>query len=137
MEVMQNAHHLLKGKYLAFARPSLNRKAKLMFLFGLFDPEIRKSFKKYLLTVMKNPLALTKRLYVQSIVVEQPFDILPNGEQDHCDGCPNKTLWKDRLVSACILEEYLKYGAPAVAVLKKEINESKQDAAGNLRKMGS
>jgi len=55
---------------------------------------------------------------VQSIVIEQPFDLLANGEQDHCDGCPNKTLWKDRLVSACVLEEYLKYGAPAAAVPK-------------------
>jgi hypothetical protein len=123
MEFLQNAHHLLKGRYLAFARPSLNRRARLMFLFALFDPETRKTFKNYLLSVIKNPLTLTKRLYVQSIVIEQPFDILPNGEQDHCDGCPNKTLWKNRLVSACVLEEYLKYGAPAVAFPKEKQNQ--------------
>lgn len=118
MELLQNLHHLFTGRYLAFSKPSLNRKARLMFFFSLFDRAMRKTLKGYLLHTLKNPLHLFRRLYVQSIVIEQPFDILANGEQDHCDGCPNKTLWKDRLVSACILEEYLKYGAPAAAVPK-------------------
>jgi hypothetical protein len=118
MELLQTAHHLLRGRYLAFARPSLNRKAKLMLFFGVFDPEVRRALGRYLAAVVRNPVLAARRLYVQSIVVEQPFDLLANGEQDHCDGCPNKTLWKDRLVPACILEEYLRYGAPAVAVPK-------------------
>jgi hypothetical protein len=119
MELLQVVHHWLRGCFLAFSRPSLNRKARLMLVLSPFDREIRNTLKNYLLAALKNPLILSRRLYVQSIVVEQPFDILPNGEQDHCDGCPNKTFWKDRLVSACVLDGYLKYGGPAWLVPKK------------------
>jgi hypothetical protein len=72
----------------------------------------------YASMIIKNPFRIFHRLYLQSIVVEQPVDILPTGEIDLCDGCPNKTLWKDRLVSACVLEEYLQHGGPVYAVSK-------------------
>ena len=49
----------------------------------------------------------------------QPHDYLPNGEQDECDGCPNKTYWKGRLVSECRKEDYLMYGRPLTTVRKK------------------
>jgi hypothetical protein len=120
MELLQNVHHLFKKRYLAFGKPSLNRKARLLFFLALFDRELRRTFGKYFLSVLKNPSHLFKRLYVQSIVVEQPTDLLPTGELDLCDGCPNKTLWKDRLISACILEGYIKYGAPVVALPKTQ-----------------
>ena len=120
IELVQNGYHLFRGRYLAFPKPSLNRKARLMFLMGLFDTEVRKAFRNYIKSAFKNPIHLLKKVYVQSIIVEQPFDILPNGEQDMCDGCPNKTLWKEQLVPACILEEYLNYGIPAVAVPKSK-----------------
>jgi len=111
MELLQVAHHLFTGRYLAFGKPGLNRRARLIFLLGFFDREVRRAFRNYLLAVLKDPLLLFSRLYVQSIVVEQPCDLLPTGELDICDGCPNKTFWRGRLVSACLLEEYLKYGA--------------------------
>jgi hypothetical protein len=116
MEFLQNTHHLFKKRYLAFTKPSLNRKAKLMFFLSWFDRELRRAFGNYFKSVLKNPLLLFKRLYVQGIVVEQPTDLLSTGELDLCDGCPNKTLWKDQLISACVLEEYLKYGGPVIAL---------------------
>ena len=60
-------------------------------------------------------------LYLQAITVVQPVDILPTGENDNCDGCPNKTLWKGRLVSACRLEEYLIYGSPILTFPTKAV----------------
>ena len=116
MELLQNGHHWLTGRYFAFGRPSLNRRGRLLLLLGVVDPQVRKALGHYLRAAFKDPGLLFRRLHVQTINVEQPFDILPNGEQDHCDGCPNKTLWRNRLVSACVLEEYRRYGTSVVAV---------------------
>ena len=123
MELLQNGHHWFTGRYFAFGRPSLNRKVRLMFVLGLFDPEIRRACGRYLRAALKDPRLLARRLSIQTINVEQPFDILQNGEQDHCDGCPNLTLWRDRLVPACVLEEYMRYGMAVVAVPKKPLEE--------------
>jgi len=118
MELLQFAHHWFRGSYLAFPRPSLNRQGIFLFLCAVFDPEIRRALRNYLRAALRDPRVLFRRVHVQAINIEQAFDILPNGEQDHCDGCPNKTLWQDQLVSACILDEYLKYGMQAVIVPK-------------------
>jgi len=48
----------------------------------------------------------------------QPHDILENGEQDECDGCPNKTYWNGRLISECRKEDYLLYGRPITSIRK-------------------
>ncbi len=112
MEILQTIHHVFKGCYLAYSKPTLNRKAKLTLFFGLFDKVVRKAAWNYSLAVLGNPLKLFHKLYVQSISVVQPVDILATGERDSCDGCPNKTFWEDRLVSACQVEEYLYYGRP-------------------------
>jgi hypothetical protein len=118
MEIFQTSHHLFTGRYFAFGRPRLNTHGRLLFLLGLVDPEIRRAFGRYFAAVLGNPLVLARRVHVQTINVEQPFDLLPDGEQDHCDGCPNKTPWHDRLVSACVLEEYIRYGTSVAAVPK-------------------
>lgn len=116
MEILQNGHHCLTGRYFAFGKPGLNRRGKLLLVLGIADPQLRRAFGRYVRAVAGDPRLLFRRLHIQTINVEQPFDILPNGEQDHCDGCPNKTLWEDRLVSACVLEEYRRYGTSVVAV---------------------
>jgi hypothetical protein len=123
MELLQFIHHWFRGSYLAFPRPGLNRKAVFLFFFSVFDREVRRALRAYLRAIFRDPRVLARRLYTQAINIEQAFDILPNGEQDHCDGCPNKTLWKDRLVSACVLDEYMKYGSQAVIVPKKPQKE--------------
>lgn len=120
MEIMQNFYHAWKGCYLAYAKPRLSRKGKLMFLFSLFDREIRKTGWNYFRQVLKNPFRLFEKLYVQTINILQPIDILPNGEQDNCDGCPNGTVWNKRLVRACHLDNYKNYGGPVHMVPKNQ-----------------
>jgi len=119
MEVLQNTNHLFKGSYLAYSKPMLNRMGKSLLLFSLFDKEIRKTMKRYLSGVLKNPSILFRNLCVQTISIVQPMDILANGERNDCDGCPNKTIWNGQLVSACRLEEYLEYSAPISMVPQK------------------
>lgn len=116
MELIQSVHHWFRGRYLAFARPALARMGRSAFALGLVDAEVRRALGAYVRTVLRDPRVLTRRVYLQTINVEQPFDLLPDGGQDHCDGCPNMTLWKGRLVAACQLEEYLRYDAPVLAI---------------------
>lgn len=52
---------------------------------------------------------------MQSIMIIQPVDLLPNGDQSMCDGCPDITYWKEKdgtekLVWSCRLEELIQYG---------------------------
>lgn len=112
MELLQNTEHFLKGTYLAYTKPFMNKMGTLLLLFGLFDKNIRKTAGRYFAAAFRSPILLFKRLYVQTISVVQPVDILETGEKDNCDGCPNMTYWNGRLVTACRLDEYLQYGAP-------------------------
>ena len=112
MEIMQNFYRTFFGRYLAYANPKMRRKAKLMLLFAVFDKQARTTASNYFKTIFKRPTAIFERLYAQNINVLQPIDILPNGEQDNCDGCPNGTVWNNRLVRACQLDNYKYYGGP-------------------------
>jgi len=116
MEFLQVFHHFVTGKYLGYNRPGMNHSGKGTFVFCIFDRNVRRLFKKYTLHLMRKPWLIFKPLYLQSVTIVQPVDILATGETDNCDGCPNKTLWEGRLVSACRLEEYLIYGAPVQTV---------------------
>lgn len=120
MEVLQSVYHGLKGVYLAYAKPSLSRKGRLLLLLSLLDRELRKTAKNYLRTVLSHPSRIFEGLSVQTISILQPIDILPNGEQDNCDGCPNGTVWRDRLVPACQLDSFVKFGGPLRSVPKSE-----------------
>ncbi len=119
MELLQNGHHWWTGRYFAFGRPALNRHGRSLFLLGAFDRELRRAAGRWLRAVLRDPRVLSRRVHVQTINVEQPFDLLPDGQQDHCDGCPNLTPWRDRLVPACRLEEYLRYGTAVTAVPRR------------------
>ena len=139
MELLQTWHHNFTGKYLGFNKPWMNSMGKSLVFMGLFDKSVRKLFGKYLRNLVRHPLSLFSPLFLQCITIVQPVDILPNGETDNCDGCPNKTLWKGRLVSACRLEEYLMYGAPVQTVPRhsgiqpdSQKESSFQDSGGKL-----
>jgi hypothetical protein len=115
-ELLQTAHHLFTGRYLSMTKAKLSRKAKTMFLFGLFDREVRRAFWNFLKAAVRNPALFFGPVHAQNIILLQPLDILPTGEMDFCDGCPNKTYWEGRILSSCSLESYLKYGTPLVAL---------------------
>lgn len=110
MELTQTVHHLASKRYLAFLGPRLARSARMFFALAPFDRELRKIFWAGLKRVLGNPLRLFHRLHAQTLIVMQPQDIIENGEQDVCEGCPNKTYWQGRLVSECRLEEHLRFG---------------------------
>ena len=116
MEFVQNGHHALRGRYLAYARPRDNRRGRLAFLLALFDPSVRRALGRYVTTILRHPGHLARRVHIQSFSIVQPVDIQPNGEMDTCDGCPNSTYWNGRLVPACRLEEYQIYGGPFTAI---------------------
>jgi hypothetical protein len=116
MELIQGFYHYVRGRYLAYTRPSMSKKGKLTLLLAMFDPHLRRTLRKYLRAVVKSPVRLLEPLFVQNVSVVQPVDILESGEQDTCDGCPNKTLWNNQLVSACRLEEYRRFGGPILTV---------------------
>ena len=118
MELLQNGYHALRGRYLAYVSPRTSSTGRLSLLFSLVDPEMRLAARRYVAAVVRNPRELLRKLHVQSISVVQPVDILPNGEMDTCDGCPNRTFWEGRLVPACRLEEYRLYGGPVHAAPK-------------------
>ncbi len=116
MELIQNGYHALRGRFLACSSPKDMRRDKASTLLGVVDSETRKAAGRYFREIVKRPLRFFSPLYLQSISVVQPVDILPNGEMDTCDGCPNRTYWNGRLVPACRLEEYRSYGGPLQAV---------------------
>jgi hypothetical protein len=69
--------------------------------------------------LLKKPLTIFEKLSIQNLIVMQPHDLLPNGEQDECDGCPNKTYWNGCLISECRKEDYLLYGRPIMTLSKQ------------------
>jgi pyruvate-formate lyase-activating enzyme len=110
LETVQTAHHLFKGRYLAYAKPQLTRLGRSMLIFSIIDPQLRKTAKKYLKSLFANPFRAFKKLHYQSVMIIQPVDFLPNGAQNMCDGCPDVTLWNGELVWSCRMEELKQFG---------------------------
>ncbi|MFA3781621.1 radical SAM protein [Melioribacteraceae bacterium 4301-Me] len=116
IEMVMEFYHYRNDRYLSYASPktlSLGR-ATLFNLWGI-NKSVRKALKKYLGYLAVNPFRIFKKVYMQSIMIIQPVDFMPNGDQSMCDGCPDITVWKDRngkdqLVWSCRLEEPMQYG---------------------------
>lgn len=106
MELVQTFHHLLNNRYLAYSTPKMTRKGKSMLLLGLFDKKLRQTFRNF----FANPVNLFKRLHYQSVMIIQPVDMLEDGRQNMCDGCPDITVWNGKLVWSCRMEEQLNFG---------------------------
>ena len=119
VELIQSVHHLLRGKFLSFTSPRINRKARTLFAFGFIDRCVRDAWRRRFSELLRNPHSLFEKIMLQNIIVMQPHDYLSNGEQDECDGCPNKTYWNGRLVSECRKEDYMRFGRPLATVNKK------------------
>jgi hypothetical protein len=105
-ELSQVLHHLRTGRYLAYASPSVLRRGRSMLWLWPFDRGLRRACGQ----ALRDPAALLHRLHMQSIMVIQPIDILPDGRQNMCDGCPDMTVWNGRLAWSCRLEECLHFG---------------------------
>jgi hypothetical protein len=110
IELVQTQYHFWEGKYLAYASPSFTRLGKSILFLGLFDKGARNAAKKYVSSLIKNPFRFFKALHYQSVMIIQPVDFMEDGSQNMCDGCPDITVWEDRLVWSCRLEEPKKFG---------------------------
>jgi MoaA/NifB/PqqE/SkfB family radical SAM enzyme len=98
--------HWLTGKYW-FVRPKKDYifpKTFLLFL-GLFTGKFWKTLK----FIITNPKLLFKKAHLMTMLTIQ-FPGFYKGKRDLCDGCPDATLYKGRLVPSCLLEEVIKYG---------------------------
>lgn len=105
-ELGQIFHHLATGRYFAYSRPAFLRRGKISLGLWPVDRGVRRAFRRFLL----DPRAWFRRLYLQSITIIQPIDILPDGRQNMCDGCPDITVHDGELVWSCRLEECIHFG---------------------------
>jgi len=98
-----------------------------MLLLAPLDKGILGTARNYLRSVVANPMALFERLYLQSVSIIQPGDLLCDGSFSMCDGCPDITVWNDQLVWSCRLEEQMKFGCFVRAVPKQGLQGRSHD----------
>ena len=123
METIQTVNHALRGTYPAYLDRS--RIGPLVFSAGFIDPFIKKGAFKYLRDIIRHPRRLFESVYVQSVIIVQAPDLLPDGTCDMCDSCPDMTFYKGELVRSCRWDEYRRYGALLHATWKEEEPEAK------------
>jgi MoaA/NifB/PqqE/SkfB family radical SAM enzyme len=110
IELAQVANHLRHGRYLGYVSPRLHRRARWLFGLASIDKGLRRALRTDLAATLRDPLRLLRPLHLQSIMIIQPVDLLSDGRQCMCDGCPDMTVHEDKLVWSCRLDERLKFG---------------------------
>jgi organic radical activating enzyme len=108
IELAQVVHHLLYSKYLVYPKMKMGKR---IFIMGLFDKEVRKAFKNYLLYCLGNPLRCFHPVKAIGIGIIQGPDLLPDGSVDMCDDCPDMCVHEGKLVNSCRLDECRKFGS--------------------------
>jgi hypothetical protein len=110
MEAVQSFHHLATGRYLAYTGPRALAHGRAMLALGTLDPRLRTIARRWLTAGLLRPWRLLEKLHFQSVMIIQPADVYADGRQNMCDGCPDMTVWNDRLVWSCRLEEPERFG---------------------------
>jgi hypothetical protein len=113
VEIYQLLYHLIKGKYDAI----IPDPGKWIFFLIFFDKRLRKAFYRYLKYILRNPVRLFYKTYVQALILQQPFEII-NGQVNLCEGCINLMPYEGKLINSCRLDEYRILGGP-ITVLKQ------------------
>jgi len=121
LEFVQSFYHFFKGRYFSTLRPSRFGIWSWLSWMWIFDYLSRQALRKYFKKLSFPP----QNLYLQMISVVQPIDILPDGRQDMCDGCPDQTIWRGELVYSCRLDEYLKFGCLCNTCFKEKVIDRK------------
>jgi organic radical activating enzyme len=109
MELSQAFYHLFNGRYFAFLENP--NPGKILFMASIFDKEVRKAFSRYLKSSLKNPLRIFDKIYLQSIHLQQPIEIVDD-RINLCDDCVNMMMYDGKLINSCRLDEYRIYGGP-------------------------
>jgi hypothetical protein len=111
VELLMSVYHFIHGRYLSYASPQASNQGRTaMFLLWPLDRGLRRAARKYVGAILRNPLRLFQKAYLQAIMFIQPVDCMTDGGQSMCDGCPDITVWEDKLVWSCRLEELKTYG---------------------------
>jgi hypothetical protein len=110
MELSQTLHHLLNGTYLAYTKPKVLKRAKAMLLLSPLDGGLSRTAAAYLHDALRSPKLLFDNLHLQSVMIIQPADFMVNGALSMCDGCPDITVFEDKLVWSCRMEELTNFG---------------------------
>jgi hypothetical protein len=110
MEAVQSFHHLATGRYLAYTGPRALEHGRAMLALGALDPDLRPVARRWLAAGLLKPSRWLEKLHFQSVMIIQPADVYADGRQNMCDGCPDMTVWNDRLVWSCRLEEPQRFG---------------------------
>jgi pyruvate-formate lyase-activating enzyme len=110
MELSQTLHHLTKGTYLAYTHPDVLGSAKSMLALAPLDKGLSNTAKAYFRDALTSPNVLFKKLHMQSVMIIQPADFMPTGALSMCDGCPDITVYDDKLVWSCRMEELINFG---------------------------
>lgn len=121
MELMQIIKHIFTDSYLAYADKSWMKRGRLYYLLAPFDKGVRKAAAEYFKSFNTNLKAFCSRQYYQSVMIIQPADIHENGDVNMCDGCPDITVWEDKLVWSCRMEEQYRWGQNVKVMPKEEI----------------
>lgn len=107
MKFYQEYHRKFKKKYDA----SVKNFGKLVFIMALNDKMVRKALKNYLKEVATKPYLLFEKIYLQSIIIQQPFELIGK-KLNLCDGCMNLMPFKDEMINSCRYDEYRLLGGP-------------------------
>ena len=126
LEMIMTFNHIRYDRYLSYASPKMTSLGRTtLTTLWAFNKSVRLALKNYLKYFTVNPLRIFKKVHMQSLMVIQPVDFMPNGDQSMCDGCPDITYWKDekgneQLVWSCRMEEPMTYGQFLHTVPKHE-----------------
>jgi hypothetical protein len=110
---VQTLHHLRRGRYYSGGRGNIGKRILLM---APVDGRIRGA----LVRMLKSPSRFFGKVYSLTVSVIEPNTLLPDGEYEMCDSCPDMTYHEGRLVQSCRLDEYRMYGALAKPVIQGE-----------------
>lgn len=120
IEMVMSAYHLAKGRYLSHLAPGYARMGKSVLLLWLLDHGARRAAARLLRSLVRNPVGIFRPTYFQTVMFIQPVDILPDGGQNMCDGCPDATIHGDRLVWSCRMGELDRFGTFLASVPRHE-----------------
>jgi Radical SAM superfamily/4Fe-4S single cluster domain len=110
IELMQAGHHLFTNRYLGYVSPGAMKLGKALLACAAFDRQLRSAARNWIRGALRRPARLLRPLYVQSVMVIQPVDLLDDGRTSMCDACPDMTVHDGELVWSCRLEERLRFG---------------------------
>ena len=128
MELSQTLHHLVNDSYLAYTTPKVHARGKSMLLLSPLDKGLGRTAAAFLHDAVRLPNLAFRKLHMQSVLVIQPADFMVNGALSMCDGCPDITVWEDKLIWSCRMEELINFGDWVRAVPTHEEQPVSQNA---------